>query len=64
MGASLAQRVAAASRGRDRVLDAAKTVALVVVVIGHSLAWHVTPANTAANVLESERWLVALTWAF
>lgn len=64
MGTTLVQRVAAASSSRDRVLDAAKTLALVVVVVGHSLAWHITPANTAANVLESERWLVPLTWVF
>lgn len=55
-------RIAAASAGRDRVLDAVKAGALVVVVAGHSLAWHITDANTPVNVLEQAPGLIVLTW--
>jgi hypothetical protein len=61
---SITERVTAASAGRDRVLDAVKAFALVVVVIGHSLAWHVTPSGTAVNVLEVAPGLILLTWVF
>ena len=61
---SLTDRVADATVGRDRVLDAVKAFALVVVVIGHSLAWHITPAGTAVNVLELVPGLIVLTWVF
>jgi peptidoglycan/LPS O-acetylase OafA/YrhL len=61
---SITERVAAASVGRDRVLDAVKALALVVVVIGHSLAWHVTPRGSAVNVLEEAPSLILLTWVF
>ena len=57
-------RVAAASGDRDRVLDAVKAVALLMVVAGHSLAWHVTPAGTAVNVLEVTPGLIVITWLF
>lgn len=62
--ASLTERVVAASRGRDRVLDSVKAFALAAVVVGHSLAWHITPAGTAVNVLEITPALVILTWVF
>ncbi len=61
---SITERVTAASAGRDRVLDAVKAFALVVVVIGHSLAWHVTPSGSAVNVLEVAPSLILLTWVF
>lgn len=57
-------RIAAASAGRDRVLDAVKAAALVVVVAGHSLAWHITDDNTPVNVLEQAPGLIVLTWVF
>lgn len=60
----LTARVVAATGNRDRVLDAVKAVALLTVVIGHSLAWHVTPAGTAVNVLEVSPGLRVLTWVF
>lgn len=60
----LATRVVEASRGRDRVLDAVKAVALLVVIVGHSLAWHIRPDGSAVNVLEDARYLIVLTWLF
>ncbi|MDQ1250178.1 MAG: Acyl transf 3 protein [Actinomycetota bacterium] len=62
--AGLVARVVAATGNRDRVLDAVKALALLVVVAGHSLAWHVTPEGTAVNVLEVSRGLIVLTWGF
>lgn len=61
---TLTQRVLAASDGRDRVLDAVKATALLVVIVGHSLAWHIRPDGSAVNVLEDVPWLIALTWIF
>ena len=60
----ITQRVLDASRGRDRVLDAVKAVALVVVIVGHSLAWHVRGDGSAINVLEEAHYLIPLTWVF
>lgn len=60
----LVERVVAASGDRDRVLDAVKALALLAVVAGHSLAWHVTPAGTAVNVLEVSPGLIVVTWLF
>lgn len=62
-GTGLGQRVVAASHGRDRVLDAVKAVALLLVIVGHSLAWHVRDGE-AVNVLEEAAHLVPLTWVF
>ena len=61
--ARLVDRVAAASVGRDRVLDAVKVVALLLVIVGHSLAWHVA-GGEAGNVLEVRPQVAGLTWAF
>lgn len=60
----LTERVVAASRNRDRVLDAIKALALLVVIAGHSLAWHIPPDGTPVNVLEQAHYLVPLTWIF
>jgi fucose 4-O-acetylase-like acetyltransferase len=57
-------RVVAASVGRDRALDAIKAVALLVVIVGHSLAWHTPGDGSAVNVLEKAPWLIPLTWIF
>lgn len=46
---------------RDRVLDAAKTGALLVVMVGHSLAWHVVD-DAPGNVLQVRPDLAWLTW--
>ena len=62
--ATLTERVVEATRGRDRVLDAAKAVALLLVVVAHSLAWHITPEREADNVLTEAPGLVVLTWLF
>ncbi|HQR79583.1 MAG TPA: acyltransferase [Actinomycetota bacterium] len=59
----LREKVVAASAGRDRVLDAVKAVALLIVIVGHSLAWHIR-GGTAVNVLEEAHELVPLTWVF
>jgi peptidoglycan/LPS O-acetylase OafA/YrhL len=61
--ASLADRVAAASAGRDRVLDAIRVGALVVVMVAHSLAWHISD-GTIGNVLEQRPGLAVVTWGF
>ena len=53
-----------ASAGRDRVLDAVKAFALIAVVAGHSLAWHISGDGTPGNVVETEPGLVWLTWFF
>lgn len=60
----LRDSVIAITAGRDRVLDAIKTVALVLVIVGHSLAWHTTAAGAAVNVLEVSDGLIVLTWVF
>lgn len=64
MTSSIAQRVAQATTGRDRVLDTVKTAALLTVVVGHSLAWHVGDDGTAVNVLEEVPSLTVVTWLF
>ncbi len=46
---------------RDRVLDAVKAVALLVVVVGHSLAWDVG-TGSPVNVLDLRPDAVWLTW--
>lgn len=64
MSATLRERILAASAGRDRVLDAVKALALLVVIVGHSLAWHVRGPGSAVNVLEEVPGLIPLTWIF
>jgi len=59
----LGERVAAASAGRDRVLDAVKVGALLVVITAHSLAWQVDDGK-ADNVLASRPGYAGLTWVF
>ena len=61
---SLTTRVLDATKSRDRVLDAVKAIALLLVIAGHSLAWHVRPDGTAVNVLEDAHYLIVLTWLF
>lgn len=61
---TLVERVATATAGRDRVLDAAKAVALLLVVLGHSLAWHVLPDGEPVSVLGEVPGLIVLTWLF
>jgi fucose 4-O-acetylase-like acetyltransferase len=61
---ALRDQVVRASVGRDRVLDAIKALSLLVVIVGHSLAWHVRPDGTPVNVLEDARYLIVLTWVF
>lgn len=58
----LAGRVAAATAGRDRVLDAIKVFALLVVIVAHSFAWQVADGQ-AGNVLDSRPELAGITWA-
>jgi fucose 4-O-acetylase-like acetyltransferase len=60
----LTQRVLEASKDRNRVLDAVKAIALLVVIVGHSLAWHIRPDGSAVNVLEEEHGLIVLSWLF
>lgn len=60
----LVARIAERTTGRDRVVDAAKSTALLLVVVGHSIAFHVTADGRAVNVLEVQPALVPLTWLF
>ncbi len=53
--------VARLGSGRDRVLDATKAVALLVVVVGHSFAWDVG-TGTPASVLDLRPDLAWATW--
>ncbi len=55
-------RVVAATTGRDRVVDAVKAVALLLVIVGHSLAWTTASDGTVANTLESVPQAFPLTW--
>ena len=41
-----------------------KALALLIVIMGHSLAWHVRPDASAVNVLEDAHALIPLTWIF
>lgn len=59
---SVKQQVLAASAGRDRVTDFVKAAALLLVVIGHSLAWFVTAEGTLDNTLNHAPQLWWLTW--
>ena len=58
---SAAERLAAAAGGRDRVLDAVKAFALLVVVIAHSIAWDVG-TGTPASVLDLRPDIAWATW--
>jgi len=57
----LRSRVLEATRGRDRVLDAVKVVALGLVVLGHQLAWTTTD-GTVINTLDTAPALWWVTW--
>jgi len=61
---ALRERIVAATSGRDRVLDAVKALALLLVIMGHSLAWHIRPDGAPINVLEDVGGLIPLTWLF
>jgi fucose 4-O-acetylase-like acetyltransferase len=59
---SIASKVLAASAGRDRVMDAVKALALLLVVAGHSLAWTVTSSGSVINTLDAVPYMFPLTW--
>lgn len=59
---NLSERVLQASAGRDRVIDATKTMALLLVILGHGLAWTITPDGGTTNTLEAAPNLYPLTW--
>ena len=59
---SVTSKVLAASAGRDRVMDAVKALALLLVVVGHSLAWTVTSSGSAVNTLDAVPAVFPLTW--
>lgn len=59
---SIASKVLAASAGRDRVMDAVKALALLLVIAGHALAWTVTSSGSAINTLEAVPYMFPLTW--
>jgi fucose 4-O-acetylase-like acetyltransferase len=59
---TVTSKVLAASAGRDRVMDAVKALALLLVVVGHSLAWTVTSSGSAVNTLDAVPAVFPLTW--
>ena len=59
---SLSTRVLAGSAGRDRVSDGVKALALALVILGHGLAWTITPDGSPVNTLEAAPLLFPLTW--
>lgn len=63
MTANPREQVLAATVGRDRVTDFVKSAALLLVVIGHSLAWFVRPDGSLDNTLNHAPQLWWLTWA-
>jgi hypothetical protein len=56
------EAVLAATTGRDRVIDAVKAGALCLVILGHALAWNVSPDGTASNTLDAVPAAAPLTW--
>ena len=60
--ASLRDSVLAASIGRDRVVDAVKGAALLLVVIGHNLAWTSLPGGEVQTTLDAAPQFFWLTW--
>lgn len=59
---TLTSKVLAASAGRDRVMDAVKALALLLVVVGHSLAWTATGSGSVVNTLDAVPAVFPLTW--
>ena len=59
---SFSAQVLAASASRDRVSDGVKALALGLVILGHGLAWTVTPEGSAVNSLDAAPSLFPLTW--
>ena len=59
---TVTSKVLAASAGRDRVVDAVKALALLLVVVGHSLAWTVTGSGSVINTLDAVPAVFPLTW--
>lgn len=58
----ITSKVLAASAGRDRVMDAVKALALLLVIAGHSLAWTVTSNGSVINTLDAAPYMFPLTW--
>jgi len=61
---STREAVVAATAGRDRVVDAVKGAALLLVVLGHNMAWTLLPGGTFQNTLDAAPWLAWITWVF
>ena len=64
MATDLRDAVLAATAGRDRVVDAVKAAALVMVVVAHNLAWTIYPDGTLGNTLNAAPQVFWLTWVF
>ena len=60
--AGLRDSVLAASTGRDRVVDAVKGAALLLVVIGHNVAWTSLPDGGVQTTLDAAPQFFWLTW--
>jgi len=58
----ITSKVLGASAGRDRVMDAVKALALLLVIAGHSLAWTVTSDGSVINTLDAAPYMFPLTW--
>ncbi len=59
---SISSKVLAVSAGRDRVVDAVKALALLLVITGHALAWTVTDSGSVINTLDAVPYMFPLTW--
>ena len=64
MRADLRDAVLAATAGRDRVVDAVKAAALVMVVVAHNLAWTIFADGSLGNTLNAVPGVFWLTWVF
>ena len=56
------EKIVAATTGRDRVTDLVKSSALLLVIIGHSLAWNTNSNGEITNTLETLPGLWPITW--
>lgn len=56
------QKILEATAGRDRPTDLVKASALLLVTIGHGLAWNITPGGTIQNTLDAIPNLFWISW--
>lgn len=59
---NISSKVLEVSAGRDRVVDAVKALALLLVITGHALAWTITDSGSVINTLDAVPYMFPLTW--